>query len=119
MQRGLRIVGPEAPSDITASVSLGTVVSARGRGFGLLLGFGPGFLRPGFCGLATHLAVALEEHALVDDQPRRLNVTLDVRAGLEFDLVRGVDITDNLAADDGVAEEVSALITLKEDVFVY
>src|SRR5678815_1321892 len=58
-----------------------------------------GILRTGRC---SHLAVAFEEHTLVDDQTRGRDVAFDMRAALELDLVGGGDVTDELAADDGV-----------------
>ena len=50
----------------------------------------------------THGAVALEEHTFVDDQPLGLDVPFHVGPALQFDLVVGDDISDQLAADDGV-----------------
>jgi len=53
-------------------------------------------------GLLTHLAAPLEEHALVDHEPSRLDVPLDVGTGLQLDLVRRVDVAEEFPSDDGV-----------------
>src|SRR5262249_35637929 len=53
---------------------------------------------------AAHLATAFEEDALVDDQAMRVDVAFDMRAALQLDLVRRVDVADDLATNDGVLD---------------